>query len=66
MKEYLGIAIPSFFFVIIEWSAHNVLTFFAGIIGAKAAGSQVILVMLWLQFISGSMGMATALSTVVG
>jgi Na+-driven multidrug efflux pump len=52
--EYLQIAIPSFLFVIIEWSAHNLNTIIAGMIGTMAQDSQVIVFMLWLQTITPS------------
>lgn len=56
MKQYLEIAIPSFLFMIIEYSAHEILMLFAGIIGIKAAATQVICFMIWGQFISGAQG----------
>ena len=37
MKQYLAIAIPSFFFVISDWAAHDLLTIISGLVGPIAA-----------------------------
>jgi hypothetical protein len=39
MFQYLKLAVQSFLFTIIEWSAHDALTIMAGILGTRAAGS---------------------------